>query len=142
MSPKKKARFQVAAQTATSMSDVTKLQLSLRDWIQEAHNLRHASGHDGDGRSPHLNGWASVEPGTFRSFAKQVWSNPGRLMKGSVDLLQKAGIMEVGSTVEDLGLLAMKLEARVLLQLHLDCFSVGSPRCGLQSRVLSSAALS
>ena len=108
MPAKKKARLAAARSSGpTSMSEVSKLQLAVRDWVQEVHAHRHVE----DGDPSGVRGWSCIQPGTFRSIAKQAWANAGRLFKGSLDLLQKAGMMELGTTVEDLGLLAMKLQA-------------------------------
>lgn len=111
MAPKKRPRL-APPTTATSIADVSKVQLKLGEWLQETHGLRHCSdqaptapdaGHEG------VKGWPGVKPGTFRAIAKQIWSNPGRLLKGSLDMLTKAGILQVGSTMEDLNVACTKL---------------------------------
>ena len=113
MPPKKRARYAAPAPAlapATSMAEVSKVQLKLRDWLQDVHALRHCthgSGEDGD--PTEVKGWPRVKPGTFRSIAQDVWSNKQKLLKRSLELLQKANLMPVGSTLEDLNTACTKL---------------------------------
>lgn len=71
--------------------------------------------HQGDETSPasetggEVKGWPALKPGTFRSIAQQVWKSAGRLLKGSLDMLQKAGLMDVGATIDDFRVFAMKM---------------------------------
>lgn len=123
MPPRKRARI-APPSTATSMGDVSKVQLALRDWLQEVHGQRHIVG-DGvaqDGSPPAVPGWPNVKPGTFREIAKSIWSNPQKLLKRSLDVLLKAGILEVGSTMEDLNNHCLKLHVpRSFVELCNDC---------------------
>lgn len=110
MPPKKRSRhaLPVVPTIATSMADVSKVQLGLREWLQSVHSLRHnEASSDQPESETGVKGHPSLKPGTFRYIAQQAWQNPPRLFKASLELLQKCGVMV---TVEDLGQLFMKLK--------------------------------
>ena len=108
--PTFKKRCFASPAPAVSMGDVSPVQLKLREWIHEVHSLRRAV----DGQKPtkadgDIPGWPNVKSGTFRKIAQEVWSNPQRLFKWTLDMLQKSGILEPGSSMEDLNTACMKL---------------------------------
>ena len=94
------------------MADVPKVQLGLRDWIHQVHSLRHSDPDSAAADEPddRVKGWPGLKGGTFRSVAQQAWADRGKLLQSSLELLQKAGFMDLGATVQDLGLIYMKLK--------------------------------
>ena len=103
MPPKLKRARTAGPSHATSIADVPKVQLGLRDWVHHVHSLRHVDPDSAADGEPEMGvkGWPGLKGGTFRSVAQQAWA---------LELLQKAGFMDLGTTVEDLGLIYMKLK--------------------------------
>jgi|Cyp1metagenome_2_1107374.scaffolds.fasta_scaffold26918_12 hypothetical protein len=112
MPPKLKRARTAGPSHATSIADVPKVQLGLRDWVHHVHSLRHVDPDSAADGEPEMGvkGWPGLKGGTFRSVAQQAWAHRGKLFQTSLELLQKAGFMDLGTTVEDLGLIYMKLK--------------------------------
>ena len=117
MAPAKKRlkTGQGTGKTATSMGNVTQVQLKLRDWVEHLHGLRHegslAAEEAPASGQPAVKGWPTLTPGTFRSVAKQVWGDAGLLLQRSLDLVRKAGLLPPTADLGDLDKLCLCLDA-------------------------------
>lgn len=97
MPPKKKPRttgnLKSDSSAAMTLDDVSPLQIKLKDWIVKAYSLRH-------GCETEKFPWPVDNGGSLLEICRRCWDS-GSLIKDSLALLQKMGIMSDSTTVHD-----------------------------------------
>jgi len=82
MPPKKRARYAAPAPAATSMAEVSKVQLKLRDWLQDVHALRHCTAGNGQDADPtEVKGWPQVETRDLSEYCPRCLVQPTTIVE-------------------------------------------------------------
>ena len=100
MAPKKRARtsnvkLDSMFSNARTMDEVCEVQRKLKDWVVKAYGMRHGAA--GSEKLP----WPLGEGGSFLEVTRRVWTDKKSLLTGSLEFVEKLGLMAPGSTVDD-----------------------------------------
>jgi hypothetical protein len=106
MPPRKQARqsnksVQPEGETAQSMSDLHPVNQAVLDWVNEVYVMR--SNKEGLVDATKCKPWPVLHGGSFKEIAQRAWSDPGKLLGESLELLKKAGESKPDADLNFLG---------------------------------------